>query len=426
MVRRCVLMIGLAGWFACGMAAQQAGMGSVSGHVICGDTQRPARFASVMLFSVPSGDEDKIDPKNIKDLGSAMSAMMGKANMAQGQTSLDGSFTVANVMPGDYYIFSTLAGYETPMNILQKAMDDGADLKKPLPDVSVVHVSADRQSNADVTITRGASLSGTVSWDDGSPLSGVHVMVKTAGKEQEVPPQLAMMAGMGSAGATNSVVATTDDLGHFRLAGLAPGSYVIVATETLGSGVAMKNGHIDISGMMHVSPLVVYAPASFHKADAKPVTLNAGEDHGDANITFNLGGTHTVSGHVQAIDDHQPVNAGTVTLTDSSDKEFKRSAGIDSTGSYSVEFAPPGTYSVTVTDAAVKEVSSKPSSGMFGNTHTVRSFEDGKAAVTVADNDVTGQNVELTAKKKATQDPDMNGMFGALLGTPPPPPAPKP
>ena len=28
--------------------------GTVTGHVICGDTQRPARFASVMLFGVPA------------------------------------------------------------------------------------------------------------------------------------------------------------------------------------------------------------------------------------------------------------------------------------------------------------------------------------------------------------------------------------
>ena len=34
-------------------AASAAGTGTVTGHVTCGDTQRPARFASVTLFGVP-------------------------------------------------------------------------------------------------------------------------------------------------------------------------------------------------------------------------------------------------------------------------------------------------------------------------------------------------------------------------------------
>jgi hypothetical protein len=98
------------------LAAQQPasanGTGTVTGHVTCGDTQRPARFATVALFGVPAQvtAAPKADPN--ADSTAMMQAMadalksLGKTNLVQTQTGTDGSFIATDVAPGDYYLFA--------------------------------------------------------------------------------------------------------------------------------------------------------------------------------------------------------------------------------------------------------------------------------------------------------------------------------
>jgi hypothetical protein len=87
--------------------------GTVTGHVICGDTQRPARFAGVMLFGVPKevAPAPKLDGNaDATQVAALMKATMGSMNMVQTQTGMEGGFTVNNVAPGDYYVFESVAG----------------------------------------------------------------------------------------------------------------------------------------------------------------------------------------------------------------------------------------------------------------------------------------------------------------------------
>ena len=108
------------------LPAQQpadAPAGTVSGVITCSDTQRPARFATVTLTPVPvdkpapaakmmTDKEAEADPAAaIKVFGGLMGAM----TMLQGQTGLDGAYSIANVPPGDYYVSSTEPGYVSSM-----------------------------------------------------------------------------------------------------------------------------------------------------------------------------------------------------------------------------------------------------------------------------------------------------------------------
>jgi hypothetical protein len=201
--------------------------GTVTGHVICGDTQRPARFAGVMLLGVPKNvaPTPKLDENaDATQVAALMKATMGSMNLVQTQTGMDGGFTMNNVAPGDYYVFASVAGYVQPMNIVQAAFDAGADLSKPIPGVPIVHVAAERSSQADVTADRGAAISGKVLWDDGAPVPHAIVStVSTKGKaDKQLPPQFNMLGIAGGLGG-GGLVSISDDLGHFRVAGLAPG-----------------------------------------------------------------------------------------------------------------------------------------------------------------------------------------------------------
>jgi len=405
---------------ATALAAQQlqpAPSGRVSGTVICGDTQRPARFAQVILFGIPAETTPAPKPDAVTDpaqLAAAMKSMMG-GNLVQTQTGIDGQYTAANVAPGDYYVFASVAGYLQPIDIVRAEQQAGADLSKPIPGIQTVHVVADRALRADISVARGAAISGKVLWDDGSPVTHAVVSVvpaKENDKQKELPPQFAML---GVTNPLGSLLAITDDLGHFRLSGLSPGDYLIQASLQTQSGFAMQSGVMNMKALTAATPLIVFAPAAFHRADAKPVTLHTGEDRSDSEITFNLAGLHTVSGMVTSAETHHTLNSGTVKLQDTGDKDFSRSGSLDANGNYTVTFVPSGTYTLTIGDGADREAAKDvgKSGGImrFASEHTLRSYDPDKLTIIVADTDLTGQNLELAPSKTTRKDVDLNTIF---------------
>jgi hypothetical protein len=416
---RALCGVAVIGGATVGLAQQvisAAGTGTVTGHVTCGDTQRPGRFATVVLFGVPAevtaapkADPDASEEAQIKAMAAALKSL-GKTNMVQAQTGADGAYVAADVAPGDYYVFGAASGYVSPLNQVQSLIGAGADLKKSLPGVQIVHVVADHQSMADVTLARGAAVSGVISWDDGSPVTGA-VFTVTPVKGETKPPSQFNMLAMAN---VLSGLSISDDTGHYRISGLAPGDYIVTATIRTGGQSGLGSG-MNLAKLMAVTPMVVYAPSAFHKADAKPVTLAAGQDLRDQAMTLNLGGLHSVSGTVASAVDHHGINQATVRLQDGTDKEFVRSASVDAAGNFTVTFLPPGTYTMKVSDAEdtePKPKSDKDKPSFFGQgTKTIRSYKDGSMSVIVSDSDVTGQNIELAVDKNPKTDADYEKMF---------------
>jgi hypothetical protein len=412
-----------------GMVAAQtpvsaAGTGSVTGHVTCGDTQKPARFATVMLLAVPTAITAGFDPNakmDDKTLAATMKATMTGMNIVQTQTGIDGSFSALNVAPGDYYLFASVPGYVQPLSQVQAAQDAGVDLSKPIPGITVVHVVADRAAAGDVTVDRGAAVSGKVLWDDGSPLPRAIVTVEASGsgvagaapaKPKPLPPQFGMLAIAGGLGG-GGIACISDDLGQYRIAGLAAGAYVVKVTLQLHSAFSMQAGTMDMRAMMMDKPLVLFAPAAFHRADAKTLVVKGGDEETGEDVTVNLAGMHTVSGRVDSAEDHHGINSGTVELTDTNDKDFERSAGVDASGNFAVTFVPPGTYTLTVSEAADTQPSKKQPTGMikFTTPDTMRSYEDGKQSVIVTDSDVVGLMLDLTPSKTTKKGVDLNDLL---------------
>jgi hypothetical protein len=400
------------------LSAQTAApTGTVTGHVTCGDTQRPARFATVLLFGVPKAAKAAAEP-DPNDVAAMMAAMKSalSANLVQTQTDIAGDFSAASVAPGDYYVFASVPGYVQPLNQVQAIFESGADMSKPLPGVPMIHVAAERSVQAQAIVERGASVDGKVLWDDGSPVTRANVSLEStkSDKDKELPKEFGMLA-VASVGGGGGLVAVTDDLGHFRIAGLAGGDYYLKASVQTHSEFSLGQG-MDIGHMMSNTPLVVYAPAAFHKTDSKPITLHTGESVGDQLITLNLNVTHTVSGHVASAEDHHELNAGTAKITDTSDKTFSRSASVDATGAFSITFVPSGTYTLEISDAEDTEPAKKKASSLFTSSHTLRSYQDTSSTVIVADADLPGQNFELKPAKKTKQDVDMNAIMKGLTG----------
>src|ERR1700743_1833885 len=158
--------------------------GTVSGVVRCSDTQRPARFATVILTPVPD-DKPAVKPMSDKDAEAdpvaalqQVSTRMGGMTMLQGQSGLDGAYTIANVPPGDYYVSSTEPGYVSSLAAARAAAPPGAEGKAEYPGVTMVHVEANHTAHGDLTLDRGAAVMGTVSFDDGAPAGKGLVMIE--------------------------------------------------------------------------------------------------------------------------------------------------------------------------------------------------------------------------------------------------------
>ena len=421
------LLTGLLTLPATAQPASAAGTGIVTGHVVAGDTQRPARFAHVILFGIPTELTNAKKPDPDADLAAQMTAMtaamqtFGKTQMVQIQTGTDGSFTASDVAPGDYYAFATMAGYIAPLARVQALFEAGASPKQRLPGIPIVHVAAEHPSSVDITMDRGAAVSGTILWDDGSSLSGAMMAVVPAKADPaQSPSQFGMLA---MAGILNSLLSISDDQGHFRLSGLPPGDYLIQATIQAGQQTGLGAG-MNLGKLMGYKPLILFAPAAFHKTDAKSITLKSGEELRDQQVTLNLGGLHSVSGQITSVEDHHGINSATVKLTDVNDKDFVRSASVDAAGHFTVTFVPPGTYTLKVSDAEdtepEKKTGKEKKSSLFGaNEKTIRSYQASKKEVIVLDSDLTGQSLELTIDKDPKPEPDFNKLLNPDKPTPP-------
>jgi hypothetical protein len=361
-------------------AAGGSPVGSVTGHVIAQDTQRVVRFAGVLLQSVAAvAAED-----------GAGGDRFGGGGAVNSRTDAEGDFTAVNVAPGDYYVTATAPGYVSERALLQAAVNAGASPAALLAQIPVVHVAADSTASVVVTIERGATISGRVQWEDGSPASGLALRAippaAPNGTANGAGPLPGVLQGIQSAGGSMSF-GQTDDRGGFRIAGLPAGNYLVQATVPTSS---QSRGAGNVQRFN--SPVMVYSPGVFRRAEAKAVSVNAGEERTDVRMVIDLRGLHTVSGHVTSSDPSLSVASGRVTLTDANDRDLHPVGSIVPDGGFVLRYVPPGTYTLQVSGASTQIGGGRGR----GNQGAGVSFQPGTQTVTVTDGDITDVAISLT------------------------------
>ncbi len=330
------LLTGLSGVGAMGRAVAQE-TGAITGHLYCADTHAVCRFGSVTIQSVPVKKKDGAPPSEKHSYSSV--------------TDMDGVFEIDSAVAGDYYILGRCAGYVTPFDFLVaetsgKVTSEDEGLKYALNPVTVV---AGRTTSTSLTMQRGASISGTVLYDDGSPAENLPVKLLWRNAKQQWE-RYANSANDNSISVLGLDAVQTDDRGRYREAGLPPGTYSVMIglhEVTWKPKQITGGGEMDIK-VARGDGLKVYFGGKYRLRETVPVVLHDGEDRSGVDVTIPVNGLHVVRGVVSAKADGSAVNKGSVQLLDPEDKTVVREADIGNDGTYVFHYVVNGSYTVKV------------------------------------------------------------------------------
>jgi len=300
--------------------------GVVSGLLICADTAKPARFATVNLTPIPKAHSEPNDDPPL-------------APVATIQTGLDGRFRMEAVPPGEYYAFGTLDGYLDPMRgidfgqISEKGTTSEQELaaiKQWKDNLMTVKVAVRRVSEITIELRRAAEIDGNVSFDDGSPAIGMHFQLFRKNPKKE-------WGAVGLQLFNNwAITSTSDSHGHYAVENLAAGEYVVCAMMPVDSE--------------DIAPRVCLGNVLRRKT-ASSIKVSEGEVARGADIVIPVSGLRTVGGRVEAMEDGHAPSHATVTLLYADDREQARKASIDGDGSFRFEYVPEDSYTLRVSKA---------------------------------------------------------------------------
>ena len=317
-------------------------LGTVTGRVFCSDSQTPCRFASVSIESAPPADALDSWPKS------------GHSHSYAGMTDMDGTFQINEVAEGEYYILGQLAGYLSPYDMAVGMAPGGTALSAKAIDVALsrITVAAGRATATNLVLRRGASLAGTIRYDDGGmginlpvslfrkDLTGAWVPYKNRAGDSSLAP-----LGFGS---------HTDDRGHFYEPGLPSGTYTVEVTLPITE--LAPQGILGPSSLQTKittgNALEVFSGNRYRLKEAVPVTLNEGEENSDVDITIPITGLCLLHGSVTAKLDGRVIGRGRVRLLDPSDKTVLRESDIREDGSFEFRYVVAGAYLIEVSGSA--------------------------------------------------------------------------
>lgn len=352
--------------------------GSVAGVVLCSDTGKPARFATVILTAVPQPGDSYTSGVPLKSSNT-------------GITDLEGRFRIDAVSPGAYYVFAWMPGYVDPVASLNAKRFEGitddkarqADAIEQLKDHMVaVSVKAHREIAVTLSMDRAAEITGTVTYEDGTPASSMHFDLLRRVNEKT-------WTGVGMMEANPWVFhSRSDNHGQYKISDLLPGEYKICA---------------QFPSYDNETPASWCLGNTYRFKDAEIIKLQPGEVTSNVNIEIPLSGMHTVSGTVNAMADGHVLTRGTVRLLYADDRETAREVDVFDDGGFVFDYVPEDGFILLFTEFR-EEVPVSPDVKASGAQPTdskptiTRNYADREIRVDVQD-DIADMTVTLSPKQ---------------------------
>jgi hypothetical protein len=394
--------------------APPAPTGSVIGHVDYAITQLPARFAQIHLVPKPTeADLAPIAPQPSKP-GDPPHQNPPHLTLVTGTSDMEGNFRLDGVPPGDYLAAAAKPGYVLPGTaLLEVIAASDEQLKAMAASFPTVHVSVGQTSVVNLTLHRGATISGRILFADGSPAIAAVIGADPSedlfrqhpelGRKSMTPFQDRLTLLGGLAGNRS---ATTDDEGHFRIFGLAPGTYVLSTTILLDhhpARLAMTDGSDPNSSkheqMSSPEMIRVFAPGTFRRSEAKIVEIRGDEQISGADLIIDASNLHTLKGKVFAGEDHHAPNGAMVTLQDQAAKDIGRFVSIGEDGLFQFHDLPSGTYTLTI---EANDLNDPDTPGPM----VARGYKTATLTAIIAEHDVTLDDVLVIPLKPGEQQKD--------------------
>jgi hypothetical protein len=377
----------LAGALIQAQTADSQGPGSVSGHVSCADTNKPARLARVTIEPVDDFRAAGVDAQgNIVRRRSVATAILT-------ETGADGAYSIDSLPPGQYYIVAELPGYLSPLteftseNMLVPNEQDERRFREVLQRVTV---TSEQTARMDFRLQRGGAIDGRVLYDDASPVIGAWINVLRKDEKLGWRPLTDIaLSRFPSAPAT-------DDRGHYRVAMLPPGEY-LVSVEIRQEAMSVSGGAMP--GLMvpkdSLRSTQIYFGDSTSGDSARPLTLRHSEELTDADITVAMTKLHLVSGTVVAARDGHPIDRATISLVDAVQGNPIREAAVFG-GRFTMPLVPEGKYLLRISDAMDGQVQTAPVEGGTGESLFVplHVYADGEQPLAVS-GDISGLTVKV-------------------------------
>ena len=203
--------------------------------------------------------------------GAAVSAVLygasgNFAGTASGTSNREGEFTIADLDPGLYSLWVQ----SPPLVVVDGIPERGASPGQSLT----------------IRMARGAAISGKVVDKDGQPLTGLHVEPIRVRDEEGLRLDDDSVEFRGG---------VTDDRGEYRLWGLESGTYLLAVGHTVKYADEPR----------FLSDRVRTFYPSSNRAGATEVTVRAGDDIANADISFKGEAGFRISGAVIGVPSHK-------------------------------------------------------------------------------------------------------------------------
>src|SRR5580700_8912851 len=252
-------------------------------------------------------------------------------------TGADGGFRIENILPGRYRLFVERTGYQE------------VDKHRKRSDGRVLTLGAGQElKDLVIRLQAAAVVEGRVTDEDGDPMAEAQVALL----------RQTFVAGRShweQVGAER-----TNDLGDYRIAGLAAGNYFISVTpppdfrsliETTGNAPAPRNGAAGSEKPAPAAYQTTYYLGTRDRGQAEPIQLHAGDDF-PANFSLTPSPTLTIRGSVVNL---PPGTTAAIMLQSKDFSLVLNGAEMHRDGSFEIRDVSPGAYTIvaTVDNAAV-------------------------------------------------------------------------
>jgi len=306
------------------------GAGALLAQTPAGDTAQSTRAVVAGLVTKDPGSEP---------VKKALIELIAESQSDGGNytalTGVDGGFRIENIVPGRYRLFVERSGYQE------------IDKHQRRSEGRVLTLSAGQElKDLVIRLQAAAVVEGRVTDEDGDPMPEAQVAVL----------RQTFVAGRShweQVGAER-----TNDLGDYRIAGLAAGNYFVSVTpppdfrsliETSGNAPAPRSGATS-DKPAPAAYQTTYYPGTRDRGQAAPIQLHAGDDF-PANFSLTPSPSLTIRGSVVNL---PPGTTAAIMLQSKDFSLVLNGAEMHKDGSFEIRDVSPGAYTIfaTVDNAA--------------------------------------------------------------------------